>query len=65
MNNNNNNTTRTGLGFLYILTLIFVVAKILGFLTWPWYLVLLPAFIPLILLIIAIPIAWLWLKFHD
>lgn len=54
MNDNNNNIERRGLSFLSILTLIFVVAKIFGLLTWPWWLVLIPAFIPLIIAVVIL-----------
>lgn len=37
---------RGGIGFLSILTLIFVVAKITGFLSWSWWLVFLPVILP-------------------
>lgn len=70
--NNNNNTTRTGLGFLYILTFIFVVAKILNFITWSWWLVFLPALaLPIIIAVVFLiawlvtAVIWLWSKFHD
>lgn len=59
MNNNDSNTTKTGLGFLSILTLIFVVAKILGFLSWSWWLVFLPIWGPILALILFIFIAWI------
>ena len=59
MNNNNNDTTKTGLGFLSILTLIFVVAKILGFLSWSWWLVFLPIWGPILAVILFFLIAWI------
>ena len=34
-----------GVGLFTILTVIFVIAKLLGFIAWPWLLVLLPAII--------------------
>jgi len=62
--NNNTDTTKTGLGFLSILTLIFVVAKIMGYLSWSWWVVFLPMLIPVALIIVAIVVSWivmLWL----
>jgi len=42
----NNNTYKvTSLGFTELLTLIFVVAKILAFVTWNWWLVFSPILI--------------------
>ncbi|CAJ2232174.1 hypothetical protein [Companilactobacillus paralimentarius] len=57
--NNNTDTTKTGLGFLSILTLIFVVAKILGFLSWSWWLVFLPIWGPILSLALFILVAWI------
>jgi hypothetical protein len=41
------------MGFLEALTLIFIVLKLVGFVTWSWFFVLLPLFIA-----IAIYILW-------
>ena len=63
--NNNTDTTKTGLGFLYILTLIFVVAKIMGYLSWSWWLVFTPVLIPVALVIIAIVVSWIVMLWID
>ena len=63
--NNNNNTTHTGLGFLSILTLIFVVAKIMGYLSWSWWVVFLPMLIPVALIIVAIVVSWIVMLWLD
>ena len=34
-----------GIGFAHILTIIFVIAKIVGYISWSWWLVLLPSII--------------------
>lgn len=47
--NNNNTTKSTGLGFLELLTLIFVVAKLLSFITWSWWLVFTPIIFKVVL----------------
>ena len=60
--NNNDSTTKTGLSFLSILTLIFVVAKILGFVAWSWWLVFLPIWGPILAAILFYLIAWIVLK---
>ncbi|WP_057766085.1 hypothetical protein [Companilactobacillus tucceti] len=51
--NNNNKTKSTGLGFLELLTLIFVVAKLLSFITWSWWLVFLPIILKVVLSLIV------------
>ena len=46
MANNNNNVTYGGVGFLGLLTLIFITLKLLGVITWGWAWVLAPIWIP-------------------
>ncbi|TGD24086.1 hypothetical protein EGT49_03870 [Companilactobacillus suantsaicola] len=53
MNSNNNETVQKGLGFSSILTLIFVVAKILNLIKWSWWLVFSPMLIALGLFILC------------
>lgn len=36
-----------GLGFLQVLTIIFIVLKLLGIITWSWMLVLAPFWVPI------------------
>ena len=43
--------------FLHLLTLIFVVAKLMGYLTWSWWLVFTPSLISVALLIIILGVA--------
>lgn len=65
MNNNNSDTTKTGLGFLSILTLIFVVAKIFNLIQWPWLLVFIPLWGPVLTLIVFSLLAWLFFYLHG
>lgn len=51
------------LGFLSALTLIFVVAKLFGVITWSWWLVFLPAIISFVIgfiLIALVVVAKVW-----
>ena len=45
MSKENTKVVYKGLGLLNILTIIFVIAKICGAITWSWWLVLLPSLI--------------------
>lgn len=45
------------IGFMGLLTLIFIAAKLWGAISWPWYLVLLPAYGPLLVLLVFIGVA--------
>lgn len=40
-----NNTTRNGLGFVGALTIVFIVLKLIGVITWSWWWVLAPIWI--------------------
>ena len=40
------------LGFFSVLSLIFVTLKLLGYIDWSWWLVLLPAYIGIIILLV-------------
>ena len=67
MSKENTKVVYRGLGLLNILTIIFVIAKICGAITWSWWLVLLPTLINigltilvwLVILIIVIIAAFL------
>lgn len=51
----NTTTSNGGIGFLGLLTIAFIVLKLTGFITWSWWWVLAPSWIPfLLVLIIAI-----------
>lgn len=57
---NNNNTSSGGMSFVGVLTLIFVVLKLVGVINWSWVVVLSPLWIALIIDIVAIYIFDLW-----
>lgn len=46
-----------GVGFLGLLTLIFITLKLTGFIAWPWFWVLAPTLIPFILFVIILLVA--------
>lgn len=45
MDTKNTKVVYKGIGFAHILTIIFVIAKIVGYINWSWWLVLLPSII--------------------
>ena len=57
MNNNRTAGTGGGIGIAGILTIIFVVLKLVGVISWPWICVLSPIWIMALLVIGAIVIA--------
>jgi len=60
-NGNNNN----GVGFLSLLCLLLIGLKLTGFIAWSWWLVLLPIYIVIALLIFILLLSLLSYKFFD
>lgn len=50
--NENKNTSRGGLGFPAVLTIVFIVLKLVGVISWSWVWVLAPLWISLALVVI-------------
>lgn len=51
---NNNSGKAGGIGFLGLLTILFIALKLLNVIHWPWIMVLSPIWIPVVLLIVFI-----------
>jgi len=51
---NSTNDTKKGLGFLQVLTLIFITLKLTGNIDWSWWYVLLPIIIPIAIMIVVL-----------
>lgn len=47
----NNNSTSSGIGFCGLLTIAFIVLKLTGCITWSWWWVLAPSWVPLALVL--------------
>lgn len=54
----NKTTVKGGIGFTGLLTLIFIVLKLCGVISWSWWWVLAPAWIPLALGISILIVTW-------
>ena len=50
--NNNSGASGGGIGFLGVLTIVFIVLKLLGKITWSWWWVLAPIWIDAIIVIL-------------
>ena len=57
VNNSSNNCSGGGISFTGLLTIAFIVLKLLGVITWSWVWVLSPIWITLVLILIAVFIA--------
>ena len=55
---NNNQTQSGGIGFLGLLTIVFIVLKLIGKIDWSWFWVLSPVLIPAIIVIGILLIAF-------
>lgn len=55
-------TNYTGLGFLEVLTIVFIVLKLTNVITWSWWWVLSPIWILLIIIICCITLMYLFIK---
>ena len=55
MDNNNNN----GIGFCGLLTIVFIVLKLLKIITWSWIWVVAPLWIPIVLIVLFVMIAFI------
>lgn len=51
---NNNKNASGGIGFCGLLTIAFIVLKLTGYISWSWWWVLAPTWIPLALVLICL-----------
>lgn len=47
----NKSSNYTGLGILDVVQIVFIILKLVGVITWPWHIVLIPLWITLIMLV--------------
>lgn len=59
------NESSTGIGFLGLLAIAFIVLKLCGVITWSWWVVLLPCEIPAAIVIICVVIMVLYIRYKD
>ena len=59
-----NNTQTSGIGFLGLLQLVFIVLKLIGVIGWSWIWVLSPVWITL-LICIVLPLLLIWMATHT
>lgn len=49
-----------GIGFLGVLTLIFITLKLLGVIAWSWWWVLAPMWIPAVIALVVVLVVVIW-----
>lgn len=60
-----NKNKDTGIGFIGLLTIVFVIAKILGFVNWSWWLVFMPIISLLAISMLLLTVAYTITKIKD
>lgn len=62
--NKTNKNTGGGIGFCGMLTIAFIVLKLTGYITWSWWWVLAPTWIPLVIVVIltAVYVVGKWVE---
>lgn len=61
----NSNTRSGGIGFCGLLTILFIALKLTNFITWSWWWILSPLWIPLIIVILIIFFCALFVAFKK
>ena len=58
-------TQSGGIGFFGMLAILFIGLKLTNYITWSWWWVLSPLWLPFALLIGIVTVAWLLMKFFE
>lgn len=58
---NNETTVNGGIGFVGLLTIVFIVLKLCGVISWGWIWVLSPLWFPVVVLVILVVTMWLFM----
>jgi hypothetical protein len=59
------NTSSSGIGFTGVLTIVFIILKLIGEINWSWWWVLSPLWIPIVAIITIIIVGLLFFKFWE
>lgn len=54
MSESNKTSTSGGIGFCGLLTIVFIVLKLTGFINWSWVWVLAPIWMPIVLIVVIL-----------
>lgn len=64
-NNKNNVNVNSGISFMGVLQIVFIVLKLVKVISWSWIWVLSPTWIPLSITIICLLIVWIIYKIEE
>jgi hypothetical protein len=65
MANSNSSSTSSGIGFVGLLTIVFITLKLTGYITWSWWWVLSPIWISWIFIFLILIIVIVWAVMQD
>jgi hypothetical protein len=65
MANGNSSSTSSGIGFVGLLTIVFITLKLTGYITWSWWWVLSPIWISWIFIFLILIIVIVWPVMQD
>jgi hypothetical protein len=65
MANGNSSSTSSGIGFVGLLTIVFITLKLTGYITWSWWWVLSPIWISWIFIFLILIIVIVWAVRQD
>ena len=65
MANGNSSSTSSGIGFVGLLTIVFITLKLTGYITWSWWWVLSPIWISWIFIFLILIIVIVWAVMQD
>jgi len=60
-----NKANNSGISFFGLLTVVFIVLKLTHIITWSWWLVLLPIYIGIVVILLILLATFIYLKFLD
>ena len=60
MSNNSSTTQTGGIGFLGLLTILFIALKLTGYIAWSWWWVLAPIWIPAAIVLVIFGAFFVW-----
>lgn len=65
MSDKNVSSSSSGIGFIGLLTIVFITLKLTNFIEWSWWLVLLPMYAPVLIFLAIMIVYFIYLLIKD
>ena len=62
---NDSSSSSSGIGFLGLLTIVFIILKLLNKITWSWWWILSPSWVPLVIFLVFLILCFLLMTRAD